>query len=912
MTKKTSFLLVLLCLISSLFTQKLIAQESINLYWLEETINSSMQENDISAVALGIIKEGKIWHQGGYGTLSKTNLKPVDKTTLFQIASISKTFTGIITNHLIEEGILDLDEKINVYLHKILEEDTKSRFSDIKLLHVANHSAGIPNFGCSVYGKWRTFFNWQAGYSRENLIQDMNAWHLDFAAGSENSYSNSGYALLGLICEEASGMEYSQLLEKYITLPLGMKNTMVKVSKDQQLNLASAYLPFYPGTEKNVSDFGMTTPASGIISCAEDLTKLLFKQYQSYVKFQENKQRNAFVTTDQFEQSNHYMLGLEKEINEYGNVYGHYGDSKGYILKYAFSADKRTGIILMASQGGEWFSDLSNTLYRKLNDLESENSLAYSLRKKMNTNGVEKAIAWYEKNKMYENYSKNPNEYKNIAYTFIESQENQKALAIMKIMRLEFTETNDLWDENSINYVAKQLIDYNMLDDAKSFLEINLLVFPESVGAFRQLGRIALKNDNQAQAEFYFEKSAKLSTEVDFFVLNILEPKEYIPTKIPTDTMQLFEYRGDLEKQDAFIFVQGGPMPFHWIKDGNPLVQMPNHENILRIYPFQSQIMNHTILTAKSGMTDKQSDFEHHQSVEMLDRTIKYFKNKGKNVYLLVHSYGGMITLEYLNTKENMADKIVLMGMNFDMDLRNYREREPGTTVRWANNEPIDKKFFMNLPDKYKQQSLQVYDNVERLCTVHGKRRYTELLKNKDLSNIIFVSANNDESIGPISEHEKVFLKEKNIKFIETYGDHHSMMTPLFMINLFEHLTLGNQMKKSAAIQVLSDFDKQGINQVVNNYQDYADNMLFHEMTESEWNNVGYDLMNLHKMEEAIAIFTMNTKWYPNSWNAYDSLGEAHLTAKNNDEALENYRKSVKLNPMNSYGIEVIENLTKE
>jgi tetratricopeptide (TPR) repeat protein len=78
---------------------------------------------------------------------------------------------------------------------------------------------------------------------------------------------------------------------------------------------------------------------------------------------------------------------------------------------------------------------------------------------------------------------------------------------------------------------------------------------------------------------------------------------------------------------------------------------------------------------------------------------------------------------------------------------------------------------------------------------------------------------------------------------------------------------------------------------------------------EDDLNNTGYQLLAANKVKEAIDVFALNVKLFPASWNTYDSLGEAYLADGNKALAIENYEKSVKLNPKNDAGIEALKKL---
>jgi len=80
---------------------------------------------------------------------------------------------------------------------------------------------------------------------------------------------------------------------------------------------------------------------------------------------------------------------------------------------------------------------------------------------------------------------------------------------------------------------------------------------------------------------------------------------------------------------------------------------------------------------------------------------------------------------------------------------------------------------------------------------------------------------------------------------------------------------------------------------------------------EGSFNSLGYKLLNENKFEEAIAILKLNVETYPDSWNAYDSLGEAYMKNGNRELAILNYEKSIAMNPNNSNGKEKLEELKK-
>ena len=83
-------------------------------------------------------------------------------------------------------------------------------------------------------------------------------------------------------------------------------------------------------------------------------------------------------------------------------------------------------------------------------------------------------------------------------------------------------------------------------------------------------------------------------------------------------------------------------------------------------------------------------------------------------------------------------------------------------------------------------------------------------------------------------------------------------------------------------------------------------------VTEDRLNRLGYGFLRAKKLPEAIAYFKLNVEFYPNSWNVYDSLGEAYMANGEKDLAIANYKKSLEMNPRNTNGAEMLKKLEKE
>lgn len=114
--------------------------------------------------------------------------------------------------------------------------------------------------------------------------------------------------------------------------------------------------------------------------------------------------------------------------------------------------------------------------------------------------------------------------------------------------------------------------------------------------------------------------------------------------------------------------------------------------------------------------------------------------------------------------------------------------------------------------------------------------------------------------------------------------------------------------KKSVAYEVLGVVQEKGIEAGIAHFHTIKDKDT-HNLSEEELNGIGYQLMRAGKTEEALQIFKLNVEEFPKGFNVYDSYAEALMNLGQNDAAIENYRKSVEMNPANQNGIDMLEKL---
>lgn len=219
--------------------------------------------------------------------------------------------------------------------------------------------------------------------------------------------------------------------------------------------------------------------------------------------------------------------------------------------------------------------------------------------------------------------------------------------------------------------------------------------------------------------------------------LILLPTQKYIPTEIPSDTTDLFEYDGYIKNDIVYIYVQGGPNWELFERKLSPFTWMPNSGTYIKVFPYQSQIINHTILAAHPLLTDEQAQHEVMISAEMLYKTISYFKNRNKKVYVLCISHGSQIGLEMLRNYPSIFDGLALSMVRLDIDKKAIDLIKDGKGPYFDSNNEVTSRYllpwFLRFP--------RLNDRIENMTMLMKvcQNTYTELLKGKDLSNIVYV-----------------------------------------------------------------------------------------------------------------------------------------------------------------------------
>lgn len=190
-------------------------------------------ENDHFSGAVLVAQGGLPIFSRSYGMANYELNVPISSDTVFDVASITKQFTATAIMQLQEAGRLKVGDPICNYL-----DDCPSAWRPITIRHLLTHTSGIPNY--SSLPDWDELLV-VSNYRRGDLLSLFRDLPLQFTPGTEHRYSNSGYQLLGLIIESASGIPYGTYLKDRIFAPLGMTHTRFSNTRSLIPNRATGY-----------------------------------------------------------------------------------------------------------------------------------------------------------------------------------------------------------------------------------------------------------------------------------------------------------------------------------------------------------------------------------------------------------------------------------------------------------------------------------------------------------------------------------------------------------------------------------------------------------------------------------------------------------------------------------------------
>ncbi len=233
---------------------------------VDRLMREFMEKNRVPGIGYGIIVDGQLLHANAMGLREVPSKAPVDTTSVFRIASMTKSFTALAILQLRDEGRLSLEDPAERYVPELARLRYPTTDSPrITIRHLLSHSEGFPEDN-----PWG---DQQLAATDDDLAR-MIREGIPFSnpPGVAYEYSNYGFAILGRIVARVGGMPFPKYLEEKILRPLGMTSTTLEFAAVPAARLAHGYrLQDGQWLEEKPLPDGAFGPMGGLLTSIGDL-----------------------------------------------------------------------------------------------------------------------------------------------------------------------------------------------------------------------------------------------------------------------------------------------------------------------------------------------------------------------------------------------------------------------------------------------------------------------------------------------------------------------------------------------------------------------------------------------------------------------------------------------------------------
>ena len=294
----------------------------------------------------------------GYGNISKANSTKVNGNTIFDTASLTKTFTTALLVDMVKQGLVNLEDPIELYLPTNVKAPTYNRH-EIALEDLATHTSGLPGFPAG----WIRNHT----YSTQQVYNFLSNATLQSEPGAKANYSDFGMGLLGHILSIRAGVPYAQLVKDRILSVLGMdstgiamNSTAIILSDTLKSRLAKGHIG---GKEVNLEFIPEAIqPAGALHSTANDLLKYLaaniglihtsindILQETHLIRHDYPQAPSLHFDSNKSLSASYVGLGWFIDTNLGTEVIQHSGGIDGYSSFIGFNPTRKEGLVILCS-----------------------------------------------------------------------------------------------------------------------------------------------------------------------------------------------------------------------------------------------------------------------------------------------------------------------------------------------------------------------------------------------------------------------------------------------------------------------------------------------------------------------------------------------------------------------------------
>jgi CubicO group peptidase (beta-lactamase class C family) len=203
---------------------------------LDRFVQTQMAERRIPGMAIAVIKGGKIDLVRTYGKASLEFDLPVQRSTPFSIASISKSFTAVAVMKLVESQKVTLDDQIGRHLQNL-----PVSWQEVTVRQLLNHTSGLPDLSVDSYTTATI------AQSRDEAFEVLSKRQMDFAPGSDYRYNQTNYMLLGMLIESKWGKPFERAVFEQLFAPLKIEGPVFGDARAIVKGRATTYTPYRYG-----------------------------------------------------------------------------------------------------------------------------------------------------------------------------------------------------------------------------------------------------------------------------------------------------------------------------------------------------------------------------------------------------------------------------------------------------------------------------------------------------------------------------------------------------------------------------------------------------------------------------------------------------------------------------------------
>lgn len=224
-----------------------------------------LAESRAPSAAFAVIRGKDTLAYGAHGLANVDAWRAPTAATIYQMGSITKQFTSAAIMKLVDQGRVRLDDDVSKYVPQFPLQGKK-----VSIRQLLNHTSGIHSYTASP-GWAKT---WNDALTPDAIVKFVAADTFDFAPGTAYRYNNTGYVLLGMVIEKASGQAYAKYLDAQFFKPLGLRQTSYCPSRTSDPAFALGYTKGATGTVRpQFMDLSHPFSAGALCSTVGDLVK---------------------------------------------------------------------------------------------------------------------------------------------------------------------------------------------------------------------------------------------------------------------------------------------------------------------------------------------------------------------------------------------------------------------------------------------------------------------------------------------------------------------------------------------------------------------------------------------------------------------------------------------------------------